>query len=254
MNGPPPGAGPPASGDEVPGAGEEGPDLEQELSPREEVPSRSRHAVPRRTAELTDRLERLRARVEGTTAGRVQRRVAELDLIHQAMVLAALTMTLLIPALITLGAVIPLGDPNGMAPLVARRLGLSARATRDFQSLFAGPEVVRSSSSWVGAVITVLSAYAWPTALQKGYQLAWHLPSRGRRDIWRPLLWLGVLLGAVALLALVGGILRGEARQEARCCCRCCWRRLSSSGRGGPSTCCWAAGWAGGRCWPARSR
>jgi len=148
--------------------------------------------------------------VEGTTAGRVHRRVAELDLIHQAMVLAALTMTLLIPALITLGAVIPMGDPNGVAPLVARRLGLSAQATRDFQSLFAGPSVVRSSSSWVSAVVTVLSAYAWPTALQKGYQLAWHLPSRGLRDIWRPLLWLGVLLGAVATLALVAGILRGS--------------------------------------------
>ena len=77
--------------------------------------------------------------MEGTTAGRVQRRVAELDLIHQAMVLAALTMTLLIPALITLGAVIPLGDPSGIAPLVARRLGLSAQATRDFQSLFGWP-------------------------------------------------------------------------------------------------------------------
>ena len=35
--------------------------------------------------------------------------------------------------------------------------------------------------------------------------------SRGLRDIWRPLLWLGVLLGAVATLALVGGILRGSA-------------------------------------------
>jgi membrane protein len=149
--------------------------------------------------------------VEGTTAGRVRRRVAELDLIHQAMVLAALTMTLLIPALITLGALIPLGDPHGIAPLVARRLGLSAQATRDFQSLFGGPEVVRSSSSWVSAVVTVLSAYAWPTALQKGYQLAWHLPSRGMRDVWRPLLWLGVLLGAVATLAVMGGILRGRA-------------------------------------------
>jgi membrane protein len=158
---------------------------------------------------MTARLEQLRTRVEGTTARRVQRRVAELDLIHQAMVLAALTMTLLIPALITLGALIPLGDPHGVAPLVARRFGLSAQATRDFQSLFGGPEVVRSSSSWVSAVVTVLSAYAWPTALQKGYQLAWHLPSRGLRDIWRPLLWLGVLLGAVALLAVAGGLLHG---------------------------------------------
>jgi membrane protein len=133
----------------------------------------------------------------------------ELDLIHQAMVLAALTMTLLIPALITLGALIPLGDPHGIAPLVGRRLGLSAQATRDVQSLFGGPTVVRSSTSWVSAAVTLLSAYAWPTALQKGYQLAWQLPSRGLRDVWRPLLWLAALLGAVALFAVLGGIRPG---------------------------------------------
>jgi membrane protein len=147
--------------------------------------------------------------VEGTTARRVQRRVRELDLIHEAMVLAALTMTLLIPALITLAALIPLGDPNGIASLVAGRLGLTAQATRDVQSLFGGPAVVRSSTSWVSAAVTVLSAYAWPTALQKGYQLAWQLPSRGLRDVWRPLLWLAALLGAVALFVVLGGIRHG---------------------------------------------
>ena len=215
MNGPPPGPGEgepaPGPGEATPGPTQGAPGPTQGAPGRGEAGPRTRHAVPLRTTELAARLEQLRARVEGTTAGRVQRRVAELDLVHEAMVLAALTMTLLIPALITLGAVIPLGDPTGVVPLVARRLGLSAQATRDFQSLFAGPKVVRSSSSGVSAVITLLSAYAWPTALQKGYQLAWHLPSRGLRDIWRPLLWLGVLLGAVATLALVGGILRGRA-------------------------------------------
>jgi membrane protein len=156
--------------------------------------------------EVRTALDAVRARVEGTTAGRVQRRVVELDLMHQAMVLAALTLTLLIPALITLGAFIPLGDPHGIVPLVGGRLGLSAQAMHDVQSLFGGPAVVRSSTSWVSAAVTLLSAYAWPTALQKGYQLAWQLPSRGLRDGWRPLLWLATLLGGVALFALLGGI------------------------------------------------
>ena len=81
---------------------------------------------PLAAKQLGARLEQVRARVEGTTAGRLQRRAMELDLIHQAMVLAALTMTLLIPALITLGALIPLGDPHGIAPLV----GAPARPDR----------------------------------------------------------------------------------------------------------------------------
>ena len=61
----------------------------------------------------------------------------------------------------------------------------------------------------MSAAVTLLSAYAWPTALQKGYQLAWQLPSRGLRDVWRPLLWLAALLGAVALFVVLGGIRHG---------------------------------------------
>jgi membrane protein len=159
--------------------------------------------------ELSARLERIRARAEATTAGRLQRRVTELDLIHQAMVLAALTMTLLIPALITLAALIPLGEPHGAAVLVARRLGLSAQATRDLQSLFGGTSVERSSTTWVGATVTLLSAYAWPTALQKGYELAWQLPSRGLRGVWRPLVWLVAVLAAAAAVVVVGGLVQG---------------------------------------------
>lgn len=161
--------------------------------------------LPPRAKEVAARLEAALARAQDTTAGRVQRRVLEMDLIHQAMVLAALAMMLLIPALITLAALVPLGDTNGGAQIVARRLGLSAQAARDLQSLFGGPQVVRGGTSWLGAAVTLLSAYAWPTALQKGYQIAWHLPSRGLHDLWRPLLWLAVLLGGFASLAALGG-------------------------------------------------
>jgi membrane protein len=158
---------------------------------------------------MSARLGRIRARAEATTAGRLQRRATELDLIHQAMVLAALTMTLLIPALITLAALIPLGEPHGTAALVARRLGLTAQATRDLQSLFGGASVERSSTTWVGATVTLLSAYAWPTALQKGYELAWQLPSRGLRGVWRPLVWLVAVLAAAAAVVVVGGLVQG---------------------------------------------
>jgi membrane protein len=166
-----------------------------------------RHARPR----LAGRVERVRARVDATTAGRLQRRVTELDLVHEAMVLAALTMTLLIPALITLAALIPLGDAHGTASVVARRLGLTAHATTDLQSLFGGPSVVRSSTTWVGATVTLLSAYAWPTALQKGYQLAWQLPARGLRDTWRPLVWLAAVLAAAGAVLVLGGLVHGHS-------------------------------------------
>ena len=94
---------------------------------------------------------------------------------------------------------------------MARRLGLSEQATQDLQSLFGGPSVIRSSTTWVGATVTLLSAYAWPTALQKGYELAWQLPSRGLRDIWRPLVWLAAVLAAAAALVVLGGVVQGDS-------------------------------------------
>ena len=159
---------------------------------------------------MAGRLEEVLTRAQQTTAGRVHRRVMELDLVHQAMVLAALAMMLLIPALITLQAVVPLGDAHGVAQTYARRLGLSQQATSDLQHLFGGPGLVRASTSWLGAAVTLLSAYAWPTALKQGYELAWHLPARGLRDAWRPLLWLAVLLGGFAVLAALGAVIRPE--------------------------------------------
>ncbi|MGN6636980.1 MAG: YhjD/YihY/BrkB family envelope integrity protein [Oryzihumus sp.] len=160
---------------------------------------------PARARALVERVDHLLERAEATTAGRVRRRAQEMDLVHQAMVLAALAMMLLIPALITLSALVPLSDSHGVANTVTRRLGLSAQAAHDVQQLFGAPGVKRTSTSYIGAVVTLVSAYTWPAALQKGYEIAWGLPGRGARDLWRPLVWLAAMLGAATLVALVGG-------------------------------------------------
>jgi membrane protein len=59
---------------------------------------------------------------------------------------------------------------------------------------------VRGSSTVLGTVFTLLSAYAWPTALQRGYEIAWGVTSRGWRGLWRPLVWLTTFVAAGALL------------------------------------------------------
>ncbi|HET7660906.1 MAG TPA: hypothetical protein VFK66_11015 [Oryzihumus sp.] len=161
--------------------------------------------LPARARALVERVDHALERAEATTAGRVRRRAQEMDLVHQAMVLAALAMMLLIPALITLSALVPLGDSHGVAAGVIHRLGLSPEAAHDVQLLFGGPGVKRTSTSYVGAVVTLVSAYTWPAALQKGYEIAWQLPGRGMRDLWRPLVWLATMLGAAALVAGLGG-------------------------------------------------
>jgi membrane protein len=54
-----------------------------------------------------------------------------------------------------------------------------------------------------GTLFTLLSAYTWPTALQRGYEIAWRVPSLGWRGLWRPLAWLTSFVGVGAVLIVL---------------------------------------------------
>ena len=160
---------------------------------------------------MTDRVNRVRERVEASRAGHVQRRFVQADLANQALILAALAFTLLVPVLVTLAALLPLGSSESLPAAVAGRLGLSSAAVADLQRLFPTRAAVRGASTAVGTVFTLLSAYAWPTALQRGYEIAWGVPSLGWRGLWRPLVWLAAFVGTgVVLIALPPAHVLGE--------------------------------------------
>jgi membrane protein len=118
---------------------------------------------------------------------------------NQALILAAMAFMLLIPALVTFLAFVPLSASGGAAAAVAARLGLSSAATHDVQQLFPGYNTVHSPTAFGSAGVTVISAYTWPGALQHGYELAWRLPPLGRLGLWPALVWLAVFIvfGAV---------------------------------------------------------
>jgi len=155
----------------------------------------------RPTARITSGLNRTRERLEASQVGHVQRRFAQVDLPNQALILAALGFSLLVPVLVTLAALLPLGSADSLPAGVASRLGLDPRAVSALQQLFPTRSAVRGSSTVFGTVFTLLSAYAWPTALQRGLEIAWGVPSRGWRGLWRPLVWLTafVTVGAVVI-------------------------------------------------------
>jgi membrane protein len=131
-----------------------------------------------------------RERFQGTVAGHLHRRIIEVDLMNQAMILAALAFMLLVPVLISIAAVVPLGVSNGNSAALAHRLGLSAHATHDVQQLFPTRAAVRADTTAISTLLSVISAFAWPIALQRGYELAWGLPPAGWRSLWRPVIWL----------------------------------------------------------------
>lgn len=159
-------------------------------------------ARTRGTDRIVARVVETTGRIQATRVGHVQRRFVQADLANQAMILAALALSLLVPVLVTLAALVPLGAANSLPGAVGRRLGLSVASTQDLQRLFPTRDAVRGGSTVIGGLFTLVSAYAWPTALQRAYEIAWGLGSKGWRGLWRPFVWLTafVAFGAVLLV------------------------------------------------------
>ena len=155
------------------------------------------------TGRITARVAQTKERIDASRVGHVQRRFAQADLANQAMILAALALSLLLPVLVTLAALVPLGAANSLPAVVGARLGLTHAAVTDLQGLFPSQAAVRGTSTVLGSLFTLISAYAWPTALQRGYEIAWGLTSKGWRGLWRPLVWLIVFVAAGALLLVL---------------------------------------------------
>lgn len=155
------------------------------------------------TDRIVARVTRTKERIDASSVGHVQRRFVQADLANQALILAALALSLLLPVLVTIAALLPLGAADSLPAEIGTRLGLSAAATADLQKLFPTQDAVRGSSTVVGVVLTLVSAYSWPTALQRGYEIAWGIPSRGWRGLWRPLVWLTAFVAAGAVLLVL---------------------------------------------------
>ena len=154
-------------------------------------------------AAVSARVAQTKERLDASKVGHVQRRFAKADLANQAMILAALALSLLLPLLVTLAAVVPLGAANSLPAVAGARLDLSPQAVAELQRLFPTRDAVRGASTVFGSLFTLLSAYAWPTALQRGYEIAWGVTSQGWRGLWRPLVWLIAFVAAGAVLLVL---------------------------------------------------
>src|SRR4051812_47376728 len=108
----------------------------------------------------------------------------ELQITHHALVFSALAMVAFVPALISLAALLPLGSEHGLAERWTHHLALSRPARDAVRGLFSTDRTVRNVSTAIGAVVTVLAAYAWPAELQRVYEAVWKQPSRGWRNLW----------------------------------------------------------------------
>ena len=165
----------------------------------------------RRLARVRERAIEAAERARSGTVGSVQSRIRDLAITHHALVFSALGMVLFVPALISLASLLPLGSDHGLANRVAHHMALSDEARAAVRDLFSTDDTIRTATSAVGAVFTVLAAYAWPAELQRVYQAVWGLPALGWRQLWRPLVWLCSLVLVVAAVATVGALAGGVA-------------------------------------------
>lgn len=156
-----------------------------------------------------DRLRDTRTRYEASSVGVLTRRIVDVQLTRQALLLAALALMLVVPALVTLAAVVPLGEPDGAVAGLVRRLGLTPQAAHDLQQLFPTTATVSGATTGIGLVLTVVLTVRWPLALQRGYELVWDVPHGTVRALWRPLVWLLGFLAIVGAAALVDPVLEG---------------------------------------------
>jgi membrane protein len=112
-----------------------------------------------------------------------------------------------IPLLVVLSALHPVGTRGNFGVQLSRYLGLSGRATRDLEAVFAGRAEVRGAVTTVGLIVLGFFALGVAQAHQRAYELAWRLPGR-EAGAWRcRLRWIAGLLASVALLAIAGRVI-----------------------------------------------
>jgi membrane protein len=163
----------------------------------------------RRTEKVIATVRAGRARVKGTRAEDLATRLHEADLINQAMNLAALTLMIFFPFVITVAAFSPLHH-GGAADLIIRRMGLDPEAAAAVERLFTprGGTVITGWTA-MGVVWLILGGLSLAASLQSIYARVLELEPAGLRGILGQLLWLAGLVAFFAATTALGAVLTG---------------------------------------------
>lgn len=132
------------------------------------------HSLPARAIELT------RASID---------RLVEIQFVDRSIALGSLAFTALFPLLVFVAAISPTED--GLASELIERFHLSGSSAQLVQEVFAQPDAVRQSISWLGALLLIGAALSFTRGLQRVYEHAWRLQARGWYGTRAGLLWLG---------------------------------------------------------------
>ncbi|HEY2879130.1 phage holin family protein [Nocardioides sp.] len=155
-----------------------------------------------------DDLVALSRRVAESFAGRCVRRFLGMAGIDRCIVLSSQAFTALIPLLILISTLAPVGKEDVIARSVITRFGLTGDTADAVHQLFSAPEGASSSVGLFSALLLLFSGVSFTRRLQAMYRAAWERPREGARSGLFAALGLLTLLAEVFFLYAVRSVAR----------------------------------------------
>lgn len=140
-------------------------------------------------------LARTSARVRGAAERALElvrdslERLVAIQFVDRSVALGSLAFTALVPLLLISAAYVPGAD--ALSDELIKRFQLSGSSADLLRQVFAQPDDVRQSVSWIGLLLLIVSSLSFTRALQRVYEHAWRLDTRGLRGTRAGLVWIG---------------------------------------------------------------
>jgi membrane protein len=138
----------------------------------------------------------------------------EFELMHWALVFAALAILTVIPLLIVVAAANP-APRHGLAVWVVYGMGLTGSSADAVTRLFSAPARVLGTTSVFSAVLLSVAGVAFAASVQAGFERIWGLPVGPWHKIWRQAVWLVALIAYIYAAATVGTVTHGGLAETA---------------------------------------
>jgi membrane protein len=129
--------------------------------------------------------------------------------IDRAMAISAYAYTALIPLLIVYSSLLPRSGNATFADSLIARFSLTGSAAESVRTAFAPTGSVQSGVTALGVVLLLVSALSFTRGMQRLYELAFGLPTRGMRNTAWGLLWIFIVCSATWIRPFVLGSLDG---------------------------------------------
>jgi membrane protein len=139
-------------------------------------------------------------------------RLVDIQFVDRSIALGSLGFTALVPLLVIASAFLP--GTDGLANELINRFHLHGSTAQLVREVFAQPDAVRQSISWLVVALLVGAALSFTRGLQRVYERAWRLDARGLAGTKAGLIWIaGIVVWSTlfasardALLTLTGPV------------------------------------------------